>query len=212
MRIALAACLALAIGCQRQTWSSPEVPFDQIEVARDRIVVRDGKVGMGRFETEATYALVPAHNPTDRDVMVTLRGALVAGGVRRELMPESLRLPAGGERTFALVVRDQVVVPGATAEVEVTGAMVVGYAPPVTIDHGKVYQDQGRAVVVAEVGNTGKGQVKASIMAAFYGADARPMERPFTVVELTGGGRRNIQLVGPVGSKSAQLYVGEVSY
>jgi hypothetical protein len=205
--------LALGAGCARERWVGEPVPLDAIAIDQASLVVKTGTVGAGEWQRESSYVLVSARNSTDRDLLVTLRGQLIDGAARRPLMPESLRLPAGGERLFALVDQGQVARPGAAgAEIEVAGALAVDYPPPVAISDGNVYQDQGRAVVAAHVANSGKGEATAAIIAAFYDAAGKPMERPFTTVKLTGGGKRGVQLVGPPGSASAQMYVGEVQY
>jgi hypothetical protein len=207
-------------GCERGGWVSEVVPTERIEVGRTRMVIRSGTVGTapttgpGRWQRAATYVLVPAKNPTDRDLMVTLRGDLVAGDARHELLPESLRLPAGGERVFALVAKGQDTPPGVSdAEIRVTGASTIGYPPPVQITDEALHKDAGGLTVAkAYVHNTGKGEATASIFAAFFDADRKPLQRTFGIVKLAGGGKRGFQLNGPPEAKSCQVYVGEVTY
>jgi hypothetical protein len=209
---ALVALVLVLAGCERVP-PAPAAAPEAIAIDPAAIVVKTGPIGAGEAPASATYALVPAQNRGARDLVVTLRGQLEAGGARHALLPETLRVPAGGERVFALVDAEQATRPaGGRAVVEVTGAQAVDFAPPVTVRDGRVVQDQGRAVVAANLENTAALEARVPVIAAFYGADGKPLERPFTIVVLAAGGRRGIQLVGPVGSTGAQLYLGEVQY
>jgi hypothetical protein len=125
----------------------------------------------------------------------------------------SIRIPAGGSRLFALVDGEQRARPEATAaRVEVLGAMPVEYAPPYQVTDGHVYGDQGRAVVAGNVVNTADRPGSAVIVAAFFDEAGRPMQRPSTVFKLDPHGKRGTQFVGPPGSKSAYLFIGEVNF
>jgi hypothetical protein len=218
--LALVVLVALLGGCESSrsapgaSASASASAAAEVVVDQAAIAIKTGPVGAGETPATATYALVPAKNRGARDLVVTLGGALEASGARYALLPETLRVPAGGERLFALVdagqgARDDA---GARVVVEVTGAQPVDFAPPVKVNDGRVTPDQGRAVVAAEIENTAALEAKVPVIAAFYGADRKPMARPFTVVVLAAGGKRGIQLVGPVGSTDAQLYLGEVQY
>lgn len=174
-----------------------------------------GLVGVGKFESEATYALVDAINNADQDLMVTLAGVFrdASGAEVGRATRQSLRIPAGGRRTYALVDADAEVLPGATdVEVSVVGAMALDYSPPVVITEGHVYDDRGRAVVSGYVVNTADREAKAIVVAGFYDADGVPVKRPSTLFTLTGKGKRGVQFVGPEGSRSAYLFVGDVVY
>jgi hypothetical protein len=214
-RLAIALSLVALVGCRsKNTWQRDELPYDQIVVAPERVSLQSGRVGAGRWETDATFVLAAARNSSDRDADVSLAGDLItADGTRYPLHVESLRVPGGGERTFALVDKEQKARPDAVrAEVRVTGAMLPDYPPPVAVTDGAVHQDQGRAVVAGNVVNTAARECQVSVMAAFYDAAGVPLQRPFTVFKLGPNGKRGTQFVGPPGSVSAQLYVGEVNY
>ena len=213
--VALASVCALA-GCKREaSWSKDELPHDQVDVVTEKMLVKSGEVGHDQWKSDATYVLVEARNESDRDAEVTLGGALTAadGSALSALRKESIRIPAGGSRLFALVDGEQLARPEArSARIDVLGALPVEYAPPYQVTDGHVYSDQGRAVVAGNVINTADRPGSAVIVAAFFDADGKPMQRPSTVFKLDAHGKRGTQFVGPAGSKSAYLFIGEVNY
>ena len=213
--VALASVCALT-GCKKESsWSRDEIPHDRIDVVADKMLVKSGEVGHDQWKSDATYVLVEARNESDRDAEVTLGGALTAadGATVSPLRKESIRIPAGGSRLFALVDAEQLARPQATsARIDVLGAMPVDYAPPYVVTDGHVYSDQGRAVVAGNVINTAERPGTAVVVAAFFDGEGRPMQRPSTVFKLDAKGKRGTQFVGPPGSVSAYLFIGEVSY
>lgn len=219
-RLAVVAAVAVAfwapVGCKREaTWAKDEVSHDLIDVVVDKQVVRSGEVGHDQWKSDATYVMVEARNESDRDCEVTLGGALTGkdGAPTGTLRKESIRIPAGGSRLFALVDDQQVARPQATgARIDVLGAMPVDYPPPILVTDGHVYSDQDRAVVAGNVVNTAQRPGTGVVVAAFFDGEGRPMQRPSTVFKLDAGGTRGAQFVGPPGSRSAYLFVGEVSY
>lgn len=214
--LAVVAVVCALAGCKKESgWARDEVSHDLIDVVTDKLRVVSGDVGHDQWKTDATYVLVEARNESDRDVDVTLGGALTSadGATLGALRKESIRIPAGGGRMFALVDSEQVARPGATgARVDVLGALPVEYAPPIIVTDGHVYSDQDRAVVAGNVINTADRPGSAVVIAAFFDADGRPMQRPSTLFKLDPMGKRGTQFVGPVGSKSAYLFIGEVNY
>lgn len=215
MRLWAAAILLLAVACGKSDWSGSEVSHDLIDVEADRLAIKTGPVGHDKWKSEATYVLVEAKNTAERDLLVTLSADLVdaenqvVGKTRRE----SLRIPAGGSRLFALIDDKQTVRPAATgARVDVRGAENVSYPSSVVVTEGNVYFDQDRAVVAGYVTNNTGGEVRAIVLAAFFDDKGRPMQRPSTLFPLAGKGKRGAQLVGPPGSRAAYLFIGEVQY
>jgi len=215
MRWWAAAILLLAVACGKSDWSGSEVSHDLIDVEADRLAIKTGPVGHDKWKSEATYVLVEAKNTAERDLLVTLSADLVdadnkvVGKTRRE----SLRIPAGGSRLFALIDDKQTVRPAATgARVDVRGAENVSYPSSVVVTEGNVYFDQDRAVVAGYVTNNTGGEVRAIVLAAFFDDKGRPMQRPSTLFPLAGKGKRGAQLVGPPGSRAAYLFIGEVQY
>jgi hypothetical protein len=210
-RRAALALIVAAAACRDAGPARPPVDRSRIQVAD--AVLKTGPVGERRWRSEATYAMVEARNTTDGDVMVTLGGALVGAGQRWPLRLESLRVPAGGSRLFALVDQGQVARPQATgAEIAVTGAVAVDYPPPFAITDGNVVLDQDRAVAAGYVVNTAERDGSAVVIGAFFDQAGAPLQRTSTVLPLSPGGKRGVRLVGPTGSRSAYLFVGEVDY
>ena len=191
-----------------------DVDRSQVQIVTDSVALRTGPVGEARWRTQATYALVEARNHSDKDLDVTLAGHLVDGGEGKwRVRRESLRIPAGGSRLFALVDDEQAARPQATgARVEVVGAAEVKYAPPFVVTDGKVVMDQGRAVAAAYVTNTARRVGQVILIGAFFDEAGLPLGRTSTLFRMDGGGKRGVQLVGPSGSRSAYLFVGEYVY
>jgi len=160
----------------------------------------------------ATFVLVDADNHSNNELMVVLGGDLLDahGAVVAHLRPDALRVPPGGRRTFALVDENVGARPGATrANLVVQRAYLPSGPAPVRITEGHVYDNQGRAVVAGYVVNDSTHPGKAMVIAGFYDADGKPMTRPWTIYEIGAGQKRAAQFVGPPGSKSAYIFVGE---
>ncbi len=211
----VAAASASLAACRESSWTKPEVDRARIQVVAEKLAIKTGPVGEPKWRKQATYALVEARNTTGEDVMVTLGGEL-KDEARHSAWPlrrESLRVPAGGTRLFALVDQDQAERPQATgARIEVAGAVTVGYAPPVIVTDGRVVMDEDRAVAAGYVVNTAEREGSAVVIGAFFDQSGRPLKSTSTVFLLAGGGKRGVQLVGPPGSRSAYLFIGEVNY
>jgi hypothetical protein len=218
-RALLAAAATLLCGlaaCERPTTpASKPVDLALIKVRTAQMHLRNDRVGHDQWESEATFVLVDAENTSTADALVTLGGALLdAAG--KEIGPvrlESLRIPPGGRRTFALIDASQRVRANATsARVEVRGAFTPGYPPPVQIQDGHVFVDGDRVVVGGKIVNTMPRTAKAIVFAGFYDADDRPLTRPFTVFQLGADQSDSAQFVGPPGSKKAYLFIGDSVY
>jgi hypothetical protein len=215
MRSWPAAFLLLSLACGKSDWASPEVSYDVIDVDQDRLAIKTGPVGHDQWKSEATYVLVEAKNTDQHDLLVTLSGELLDSGkkVVGKTRRESLRIPAGGSRLFALIDDQQVARPSATgARVDVRGAETVSYPAPVVVTEGNVYFDQDRAVVAGYVLNNAGGEAKAIVIGAFFDDKGRPMQRPSSLFRLAGKGKRGAQMVGPPGSRGAYLFIGDVQY
>jgi len=210
VRAALA--LVLVLGACRS--ADPPVTADPKLIAISPIVtVRTDSIDGST--TSATFALVDADNRGATELMVTLHGDLVdgAGAVVGPLRRESLRIPAGGRRTFALVDDALKGHPEATgAKVSVDGAYVPTTAARMRIADGNAYADNGRAVAAGNLVNDSDAPGKAVVIASFHDADGKPMTRPFDVVDIGAHVTRSVRFVGPPGSRSAQIFVGDVTY
>src|SRR5688500_18701814 len=120
--------IALAVPATACREAAVERPVDPraIAIAADTLALRAGPVGEGRRRRDASYVLVEAKNTSDEDLLVTLGGALTGPelGAGVPLVRESIRIPAGGARLFALVDHEQAVRAGASgARVELAGAV-----------------------------------------------------------------------------------------
>src|SRR5687767_5727490 len=108
--IVLAAALAAgaggALGLSGACRSEParSLDLELIRVSADARM-RTDTVGDGAFQDTATFVLVDAENRAAEGAYATLGGALVdaAGADVGTLKPQSLWIPAGASRTFALV-------------------------------------------------------------------------------------------------------------
>jgi hypothetical protein len=169
-------------------------------------------LGDRRFTDTATFVLIDAANTSDTDAVVTLGGELrdssgVSLGV---LKPESLRIPAGEQRTFALVDRGRQPQPrAAAAQIVVRGARLTEAPPMMHVEAIKTFDDYGKTVIQATLVNDIDRPGQAFVIASFHDAERRPMTRPFSVIHVEAHGRAHVQLVGPQGSKTAAIYVGD---
>jgi hypothetical protein len=211
VRFLLLAAL-LAAGCPRQPDAVQQVDHSLIAVS-PKLTVRTDPVGDSA--QTATFVLVDADNHATQELLVTLTGELTDahGAVVGHLRKDELRIPPGGRRTFALVDDHVAARPTATgATISIASASVPIGPAPMRVTDGHVYTDQGRAIAQAFVVNDSGIAGKAIVIAGFYDADGKPMTRPWTIYELGAGARQTAQFVGPVGSKSAYIFVGETAY
>ena len=212
----LAVALAgLGGACEKDTWKPKEADRKQIVVKGELMTLHTGSVGTGEHEAESTYVLVDAHNPSTLDFAVTLGGSFLdaAGLELGSIARQSLRIPAGGTRTFALVDDAKAVHTGASgATIEVTSAVQLDYPEQIVITDVHQYQDNGRIVVAGYVQNTVERIGRALVFATFYNEEGKPMQRPSTLFRLERKARRGVQFVGPAGSVKATLAVGDIVY
>jgi hypothetical protein len=203
----------IAAGCARR---EPAERLDpgQVRLSTDR-VLRTGPVGEGRWETRATFVLIDAENRSASDLLVTLEGTLQdgAGAAVGRLRAESLWVPRGGRRTFALVDAEHQERPTATgAQVTVAGAMVPRWAPRVRIHDAHIFDDRGRVMIAARVTNDADRPGAQIVFAAFHDAEGRPMARPHEVLQLGAGISRVVRFVGPEGSRTGYLFLGDATF
>jgi hypothetical protein len=50
------------------------------------------------------------------------------------------------------------------------------------------------------------------VIASFHDAEGRPMTRPFSMIEIDRRASRPVQFVGPPGSKTGTIFVGDAIY
>ena len=211
MRAVVLLLIVLA-GCPRPPDEVTQVDHALIAIS-PKLSVRTDPVGDSG--QTATFVLVDADNHATQELLVTLTGDLTDahGAVVGHLRKDELRIPPGGRRTFALFDDHIAPRPSASgAKIEVASATVPIGPAPMHVTDGHVYTDQGRAIAAAYVVNDSGVAGKAIVIAGFYDADGKPMTRPWTIYELGAGARRTAQFVGPVGSKSAYIFIGETAY
>ena len=208
--------IALSACSKGKAWEDREVDHSLIRIAGDKLHLRHDTVGHDQWQSRATFALVDAYNDHSEPLMVTLGGHLIGadGAEVSKVRSESLRIPPGGVRTFALIDRQQAVQERAvSARIEVFGAYVPNYPPLVQVTDGKVHRyDSERIVVNGVVRNAVDKRVKVIVLAGFYDADDRPLTRPFTEMSLGGNADANAQFAGPPGAVKGYIFIGDMVY
>ena len=202
-----------AAGC-KATERTPPVDSGLIRVSTD-VVVKSGAVGEGEWQTSATYVLVDADSEAATDLLVTLGGELkdAGGATVGTLRPESIYMPKGSKRTFALVDDRDAPRPAATtATIRVLGAVEPKWRPTVTIRDAHLFDDLGKPVIAASVTNDADRPGRMIVFAAFHDADGRPAARQFDVLEMGSKITHTVRFVGPQGARTAYLFLGDASY
>lgn len=233
------ACLLLMAlaACSKSESASKQLDPTVIEVV-DNARLRTDTVGLlhevndrqpelsvedRRFASEATFVLVDAKNPTPDGAYVTLAGDLLGDGGAKvgTLKAQSLWIPSGETRTFALVDSERVPRPATTsAKIVVTGALVTHDPPRMRITDEHTFVDKytldgkpvSRIVAQANLVNDANRIGKAIVIASFHGADGRPITRPFQTIEIDKNSSQVVQFVGPPGSTTGTIYVGDIVY
>lgn len=209
MRYAL---VLLLLACNAPT--SRELDHELIEVSSDARL-RTDTVGEGKFEEQATFVLVDAENHATEGAYVTLDGELATkdGEVIGGLRAQSLYVPPGERRTFALVDRERKPRPtAAAARIHVRGASIPKTPPAAHVDQIHELVDQGRIVVQGTLHNDAARAAQIMVIATFYDDTHHPMTRPFSMVRLDASSQSAVQFVGPPDSKHATIFVGDAVY
>ncbi|HVK86247.1 MAG TPA: hypothetical protein VM513_19135 [Kofleriaceae bacterium] len=214
MRVVMLLAVIAALGACSKRTSSRELSLDAIRVTGD-FKVRTDTVGDGAHASTSTFLLVDAENTAGQGAYVTLAGALVdaSGATVGQLKPQSLWIPSGERRTFALVDTERAARPTSTsARIEVKGAKVPDDPPRARIEQLHVFDDYGKTVVQANLVNDAERTGQIMVVAAFHDANGQPMTRPFEMMQIGGKQTRAVQFVGPLGSKTGTIFVGDVIY
>jgi hypothetical protein len=214
--LAVAAALGAggAAGACRRSEPARNLDLELIRVSGDARM-RTDRVGGGAFEDTATFVLADAENRAAEGAYVTLGGALVdaAGADAGTLKPQSLWIPAGESRTFALVDLERKPRPTArSARIEVRGALVPPDPPRAHIEELHSFVDQDRIVVQAYLVNDADRLGQIVVIGAFHDEGGRPMTRPFELVEIGARSRQVVRFIGPPQSKRGTIFVGDVVY
>ncbi len=190
------------------------VDLDAIRISGDARM-RTDTVGDGKFASTATFVLVDAENTSAEGAYVTLGGELteLTGASAGELKSQSLWVPAHESRTFALVDRERMARPTASAaRIKVYGALIPDEPPRAHIADLHSFDDHGKIVVAAYLVNSADRPGQMMVIGSFHDAHDQPMTRPFQMVELPANDRRVVQFVGPEGSTRGTIFVGDVIY
>jgi hypothetical protein len=214
MRTAIVGLVVLGgvLGGCKEPKRMPRVDPATIVVSEIQTVRTDLIADAGR---SASFVLVDADNKGPSEVLVTLGGRWkdASGAEVGTLRKESLRIPPGGRRTFALLDASLAPRPTAVAAaIEVVDAAIPFDRAPVRIVQGEVYQDQGRAVVAGYVVNDAPRGGKAIVIAGFHDGAGKPMTRPFTLYEIGAETKLPVRFVGPEGSRTGYIFVGDIVY
>jgi hypothetical protein len=205
--------LAVGIGgCAKS--KSHQLDLDFIRVSADARL-RTDTVGVGTFEENATFVLVDADNTAKEGAYVTLGGTLADtdGKQLGELRTQSIWIPPGQTRTFALVDKERKPRPAsARARIVVKGALVPAVPPPYGVVEVKDWPQDDKAVVAGYVKNDAGTAGAIVVIASFHDADGRLMTRPYTMLRVPPHARTPVQFVGPPGSKHGTLFAGESIY
>jgi hypothetical protein len=210
-RLLVTACLLASCGKSKP---ARQLDLDAIRLTGDA-KLRTDTVGGGEFSEQATFVLVDAKNTAGEGAYVTLGGDLIAatGEALGHLKPQSLWIPGGEVRTFALVDSERKPRAASTStRIVVRGALVPDEPPKARIADLHLFDDYGKAVVQANLVNDAERMGQIMVIASFHDASGQPMTRPFQMIEIDGKQTRPVQFVGPPGSKTGTIYVGDVIY
>jgi hypothetical protein len=172
-------------------------------------------VGEGEHTETATFVLVDAENTGPDGAYITLGGELADTDdhVVSEFKPQSLWIPGGETRTYALVDRERKPRPTAQkARIKVRSATIPERPPPARIDHVREIEDNGKLVVQGTLHNEAARPGDIMVIASFHGPDGRPMTRPFSIVRVPATAQQDIQFVSPPGAKHGTIYVGDMNF
>jgi hypothetical protein len=203
--------LALA-ACEKPT--NRQLDLDLVRITPDA-KLRTDSVGEGQFSELATFVLVDAENTGREGAYITLAGELTDDHdqIVSELKAQSLWIPPGELRTYALVDRERKPRPSAKkARIKVRSATIPERPPPAHVDALKEIEDDGKLVVQGTLHNDAPRPGQIMVIASFHGIDGRPMTRPFTLLKLEPHTDQAVQFVSPPGAKHGTIYVGEMSF
>jgi hypothetical protein len=210
MRFAL--CVLVLVACEDA--ATRKLDLDKIIVTADA-KLRTDTVGEGEFSQRASFVLVDAENTGGEGAVVALGGQLTddRGAAVGELKPQSLWIPAGETRTFALVDRAQASRPDAhAARIVVRSATIPNYPPPAHVDQIREVPDNGKLVVQGVLHNDTDRRGEIEVIASFHASDRTPMTRPFTLLHVQARSEQTVQFVSPPGAAHGTIFVGDSSY
>ncbi len=209
--VAVAALFAI-LGCEKPT--RRRLDLEWIHVVPNA-KLRTDSVDDGAFSKTATFVLVDAENRGTEGAYVTLAGQLgdAQGHAISQLKPQSLWMPAGESRTFALVDRERQPRPTAsTARIHVRSGTIPKRPPAVRVEKIRQIDDHGKLVVQGNVHNDAERPGQIMVIASFHAADGQPITRPFSVLMIPAKSVQRVQFIGTAGAKRGAIYIGDVSF
>jgi hypothetical protein len=204
--------LLAVVGCAKS--KARQLDLDFVRVSTDARL-RTDTVGQGKFEENATFVLVDADNTSREGAYITLGGKLAdpTGTIIGDLRAQSLFIPGGETRTFALVDKERKPRPDATrARIEIRGAMIPASPPPYRIASLKEYEQDGKIIAQGILENDADRAGNIMVIASFHDDGGRPMTRPFALLRVAAHDKQPVQFVGPPGSKHGTIFAGESVY
>lgn len=202
------------VACKRSASEQRQENRSAVTVS-DLVTIRTSQLGVDGKGPLATSALVSANNASAQPLIVVLEGDLVdaEGHKVATLRPDELRIPAHGSRLFALVDDGLAARPTATAaRIVVRRAFIDQEPEPMAISDAHVYLDDERVVLAANLRNLEAKPAHAVVIGAFFDGNGAPMTRPFQVLTIGRETTFPIRMVGPKGSATGMLYLGEILY
>lgn len=203
--------LLAAIGCKKASDQREPVP-DGIVVAKDRLVIRHGALGMDGA-MRGTYVLVDIENRTPELRAVTADGVLedTAGNTVGELGYDEVIIPPSSSRTFALTAglehRD-----ATNAEVRVRDARKID-PPPFQVGDVRLGDSTtGGKVLTATIINRHKRAAVANVLASFHSPDGTILERPWQRLLIPPKSSKEIRFPAPPNAAKGDVYPGDVIY
>lgn len=208
---AIAAVLA-APGCNDPRKPDP-IPAG-IVIREASLVLRAGPIGVKNRE-DGTYVFVDVENQTAEDRDVAIVGDLhdPSGKAIEALSIDEMRVPAGGQRTYALVA--PVLVPdGTTAKLRVHRAPPSIGPPSIVLSPHPLSrsEDGTRPVQIVTVRNMVSRDAHVTVAATFRDDAGAILARPFVILELRGGRSRDFDFLGPAGATRADVFVSEITH
>ena len=205
------AAIAVWFACASEP--SRQLDTDLIRVTKDANL-RTDTIGDGKFTELATFVLVEAENTSKEGAYVTLGGELTDGtNVVSQLRAQSLWIPPGEMRTFALIDKERKPRPSAkAARIHVRGAMVPRTPPPMNVEGLREVADGDKTIVQGIVDNPIARGGNVMVFATFWDAGGKPMTRPFSLIWVPAKTKQPVQFVGPAGSKRGTIFLGDTAY
>ena len=206
--------LLVALGACKGVFGGGELPPPpaSVKVLEETAVIKQGAIGV-QDRQDATYVLVDASNGSAEDRQVSLDGILLdaAGKELGRLYVEEIRVPAGEQRTYALVAAGTYK-EARSARLRVRAAPVTKDPPIAIVRELTTQRAPTGLVAVADVENKLTKQALATIIVTFYDASGKILSRPFAPVQLVPRSTRQFTFNGPLEAARATAFIGDAAF